>query len=174
LTFDPKGIEKNNKLKPTESDFKGKKGYKRTYRPDGSYEWSYSFTPNENGKKTKEAQEVGEALKPWQRAEVERMARRPVKPKDKLRDQNGEIRLIDPAKADLTARKNGWSHVWRAGGVPVESGVNGMLFRRNGNGWEPTGRLEAGVMGREAPTDQVQHDPDGNPWVYNGMEWSRG
>lgn len=66
----------NRTLLPTEADFKGKKGYRRRYRKDGSYTWRYRFKPNENGKLTKEAVEVGERMRGFNVAEMERQSAR--------------------------------------------------------------------------------------------------
>lgn len=65
---------KNRDLLPTEADFKGKKGYSRRYRKDGSYSWRYRFKPNENGRLTKEAQEVGALMHGFNLAEMERQS----------------------------------------------------------------------------------------------------
>lgn len=75
-TSDLQEIGRTNALKPKESDFIGKKGYRRYYRKDGSYSWRYKFAPNDgHGRLTKEATEVGEMMKPYQRADIERAAK---------------------------------------------------------------------------------------------------
>lgn len=73
---DVKAIGKSNRLKPKESDLIGKRGYKRHYREDGSYTWTYDYKPNDHGKPTREGAEAMELLRPSMRADAERLANR--------------------------------------------------------------------------------------------------
>jgi hypothetical protein len=100
-----------------------------------------------------------------------------------LRDDNGGVRYVDAALADGAARRNGWSHVWRAHGASVERGVDGMLWRSLGGAWMPTGRwcLGTPLSVKSRPpqgkrdgsikTAGVQRDPDGEPWRWIDGEW---
>ena len=99
-----------NRLKPTESMFKGRKGYYRKYRPNGSYEWGYNFTPNDgHGRLTKQAHEVAEAMQPFTRSSTEFEARnqRDV-PRETLKNGNGEVQHVDASRARAIASANGW------------------------------------------------------------------
>jgi hypothetical protein len=85
------------------------------------------------------------------------------------------VRHVDPALAEQTARQNGWTHHWRAGGSRVESGIGGMLWRRCPDGsWEPLGRRTLTDPYFESePLDSIQFDPAGNAWVLTAdQEWS--
>jgi hypothetical protein len=167
----PKDFGEVQKKASQESDYKGKKGYwNKGSREDGTYQWGYKFKPNDNGKPTKEFNEVLEMQKPFIEADEARVHSVP-KPKVLLRDRDGGVRYIDPARADATAKKHGWSHVWRAGGIPVERGADGMLFRKLHDGWDPTGRYTVGIFGEEVPHDTTQRDPDGNVWTHTGEGW---
>jgi hypothetical protein len=164
-------------LLPKESDFKGRKGYSRKYRADGTYEWKYSYTTNVGGKLTNEAHEVLERMRPFAKADTERHSRTELrKPKARLRDRYGQVRLVDPGLADAAAHRNGWTHAWRARGNPVESGVGGMLWRAGPRGWEPLGVrcLGAPLRGSaRVPRGAIQHDPSGNPWAWIAGAWRR-
>ena len=106
-----------HKKKPTEADFKGKPGYWKKYKPDGSYEWGYKYTPNDgHGKLTKEAQEVHEMMTPFNHAAVEHRAKVESKAeKETLTDSNGRVRFIPAEKARQTAQRNGWKYKWNPG-----------------------------------------------------------
>lgn len=160
-----------NKLRPKESDFIGKPGYERKYAKDGTYKWRYKFRPNDNGKLTREGAEVQERLRPFQEADTNRVLGLPKKPAVAMRDRDGKINYIDPTLADKQARKAGWTHVWRAGGASVERGVDGMLFRRWRNGWEPLGVRCLGKPLVDAPLESPQRDPSMGIWVQNNGEW---
>ena len=163
-------------LQPRESEFIGKRGYKRTYRPDGGYEWRYRYTTNVNGKMTREAGEVLEMLRPFSKADTERHQNREAKKeRAKLRDRNGAVCFVDPERADDAARRNGWAHVWSARGVRVAAGPDGMLFRLTKD-WEPLGVRCLGTPlhgSALVPRRGVQHDPDGNPWRWIAGAWRR-
>lgn len=167
-------LAKNEKLKPKEEHFIGRKGYERKYRPDGSYKWRYKFKPNDQGKETREGAMVKEMLRPWQRAEAERSAKnQAMVERVAQRDRDGQIHYVDAALADATARKAGRSHAWRAGGVRAERGIDGMWFRLIRDEWEPTGRLEIKTCGKRCPRGGIQRDPDGNRWAYFAGAWRR-
>jgi len=165
---------------------KGRKGYREFHYdesgkevpgPDanGRFQYAYEFKPNEGGKLTREAHEALEWMKPATDEGLRRsMSQQTARDRVRLRDTDGRSRIIDAALAEQTARRNGWSHVWRAGGLTVESGVEGdMLWRQVADGWEPTGRKTVGVLGEPADVTVVQFDPDGEPWTWNGSEWVR-
>jgi hypothetical protein len=169
-----KEVGRVQRLKPKETDFIGKPGYRRTYRPDGKYDWSYEFKANDNGKVTNEAREFGERLLPFQRADTERQSRLQSKvEKVRLKDQNGNTHYLDAALAGVGCPE-GWSHSWRPRGATVERGVTGMLWRRAPKGWEPLGVRCLGVplSGRATVSPRgIQRDPDGNPWRHVMGKW---
>lgn len=162
---------------PTERDFKGKKGYWRKYRPDGSYEWGCRFRPNADGKRTNAASEVLEMMRPHSEAATALAIRR-AQSQDKaaLRDKDGGIRLMAPAVADAAARRNGWHHHWRPRGNPVEQGPEGALFSWRGGEWVCLGVRCMGTPlkgSRNVPRRGIQHDPDGNPHRFIAGDWRR-
>lgn len=176
-----KEIGRCQKLLPTESDFIGRKGYWRKPKdpadPGGAYEWGFRYRPNVRGKPTKTQQEMVQRMRPFMRADVERHAKlEAAKERVALKDKDGQVRLVDPGLADQAARRNGWTHSFRARGN-VEAGVGGMLWRRCvGGDWEPLGVTCLGtpICGKaEVPRRGTQQDPDGNPWRYVAREWRR-
>ena len=179
-------MRKARSLMPGEDQYVGKKGYARKYREDGSYEWRYRFQPNEGGRLTREAHEVGEHIAPFVRADHERHTKLQAKvPKVRLKDHNGQVRYLEPGLADATARRNGWSHAWVAGGNRVEVGIEGMLWRELSDGWEPLGRwcITRPNDWAQVPTrgkadgsfrcSGVLRDPDWNLWEASGRKWVR-
>ena len=164
------------KLKPTEAEFIGRPGYSRKYRKNGSYKWKYDFTPNDgHGKLTREAEEVGDMMTPFNDAATEHQAAVQGRaPKAALRDASGTVQYVDPPIADATAARNGWRHHWRAGGLQLERGLQGgQLFRRLSGGWEPTGRTEAAITGALADKSVIHISPDGKPWRWSSGEWRK-
>lgn len=174
------------KLAPTESEYVGRPGYERKYREDGSYTWRYRFRPNEGGRLTREASEVGEHMAPFVQADAERHAKRQAKiPKVKLKDKDGRVRYLEPGLADATARKNGWSHAWDVGGNRIEVGLEGMLWRLVAGQWEPTGRWctsrpfghsprpKRGKADGSFKCSGMLRDPDWNLWEARGRKWVR-
>lgn len=163
------------KLAMTESDFQtvNPKGHKREYREDGGYSWTNSYTPNDgHGKLTPIAQAVTGGMKKFADADTERARKLQENiERTAMSDGNGGTHFVEPGQADDCARRNGWGHRWRAGGLVLKAGPEGMLFRLFRDAWEPTGKITAGVMGKPCPRRGVQHDPDGRPWVFRAGEW---
>lgn len=173
--------------KVKESDLIGRKGYERKYNADGTYRWRYKYGVSNQGKPTREFSESVEMMAPYSRASVEFYQKHHAnKPKAALVDHEGRTRLVEPALADQTARRTGWSHRWRAGGSRVESGPGGMLFRmKTRGGWEPIGNgrwclgtpLTAGGRPRRGKMDGTmlrlypQIAPDGEIWEWVLGEW---
>jgi len=123
-------IAKAQALKPTEAEFIGKKGYSRRYRKDGSYTWRYRFKPNLNGVKTKEQQEVESLMRPFHRADTERVAElQSRRERVSVRDGAGQRQYLEPDKVDETAQRNGWKHDWRGSG--------GMIRPEMPDGYRP-------------------------------------
>lgn len=176
--------QKLNRVKPKEADFKGKKGYRETFDENGKRSWRYRFPVNEHGKMTKEAREVGEMFAPLARVEAELGATN-KSPKAVMKDKDGNVQFVDPGLADATARRNGWTHSWRAGGNRVEVGIDGMLFMHWSHGWEPMGRWcqttphdwsKPPKNGRKDGTMRctgTQRDPSGDLWEAVKGEWVR-
>lgn len=174
-------VAKCQSLLPREAEFIGKKGYRRTYREDGSYEWRYRFQQNDGDrnhtKRTKAGHEVLERMRPFMSADAERHAKMQAKEERvTLRDRDGGMRVVSAGLADDAARRNGWSHGWRARGNRVESGAKGMLFRLVAGEWEGLGVYCLGVplLGpKEVPTTSTQPDPDGHPHRFVAGEWRK-
>ena len=153
--------------KPKEADLIGKKGYKRTYRADGSYTWTYNFKPNDHGKVTRAGAEVAEMMKPFIAADTERHLRNTCNtPTVVLKDQDGKRQLVADHLAEAAVQRNGWRSGWRAGGVRVERGPRGMLFRLVAGRWEPTGKVQLGFPGKVCPRRGIQYDPEGGLWRW--------
>lgn len=175
----------NRNLCPTESDFAGLPGYQKSRRGNGR--WRYQFQPNDgHGRLTRAGSEVQERMAPYQRAEVARqLTASAALERVELRDSNGQTHYVEAALADDTARRDGWSHVGRHCGNPVERGPDGMLWKRLQGVWEPTGRWctsepwtqtfrpEHGCRCGAMKCRGVQRDPDGQPWRGLGTEWVR-
>ena len=168
------------RLKPKEEDVVsalGKKGHRRRYREDGSYEWNVSFKPNEGGKPTREFQAMCDLMKPFARADVARFSAMQAKlERATLKDADGKMQFVDAALADSTAQRNGWGHHWRAGGCRIERGVGGMLWRwiSHAEGWSPTGRTCLGtpLSGSDlADKREIQYDPEGTAWEWKHSRW---
>lgn len=163
------------KLKPTESDFKGKKGYRSWLDKHGKRQWAYDFKPNDAGKPTKAGLEVQEMLKPFQRADAERHSRLQGKiEREMLRDGDGGRQYVEPHLARATAQKNGWHHAFNYRPTPIERGPDGMLWRATRGGWEPMGVRCLGtplVGSRTVPCRGRQRDPEGAPWGYIRGQW---
>lgn len=172
-----KDIGRCQKMLPVESDFIGRKGYSRRYRADGTYEWRFRYRPNVNGKPTGTQSEVVERMRPFMRADTERHAKlESAKDRARLKDKDGAVRFVEPALADQAARRNGWTHSWRARGNRVERGFDGMLYRCASGTWEALGVHCLGTPLRGSalvPRRGIQHDPDGHPWRFVAGEWRR-
>ena len=171
-----KAAAKSRRMRMTEADFQAinPAGHKRMYRPDGSYEWRNSWRPNEGGKLTRTAEAINEGLRPAQKFDQERHSEAQARiERVKLVDSRGEVHYVESGRADASAQANGWGYSWKAGGLILKAGPDGMIFRLWRDEWEPTGRLEAAITGEECPTDTFQRDPDGNTWGYDDGEWRK-
>lgn len=160
---------------PREDWFIGKKGYRRTYRPDGTYTWEYRHRPNDGGKLTHAGAEGVEMLKPWLEASANRQAKVAARQEHvAMRSADGELVYVVPERADDAARRNGWRHHWRSRGSPVVAGPDGMFFRPGKQGWEPLGIRCFGQPLRGSATVSkrgLQRDPDGRPWRWFCGRW---
>ena len=173
-------IAKTRRLLPTEADVisvLGMKGHKRKYRKNGSYTWTHDLRPNDHGKLTREASGVKELMSPFQKADVERhSALESTTPRERLRDGNGNIQYVEPHLVKTTVQRAGWhAHIKVGGSVKIERGDGGMLWRSIQGKWEPTGKLQLGIDGKECAKIGVQYDPDGNPWrwVRDDQQWEQ-
>ncbi len=95
-------------------------------------------------------------------------------PHENIIDSHGNVRQINSAAAENSARQNGWRHHWRARGFRVKSGVDGRMdFRLLAGSWQPTGyKLE---RGERVPVSRrgVFYDPDGLMWKWIKGDWCR-
>ena len=151
------------KLKPKESDFMGKKGYRRKYNPDGSYQWRYRFKPNDGRKATREFNETVEMMRPFSRAAVELSSREQAKqPKVAMRDLNGNVQNIAPHLADKVAR-GGWRHAFMGRGTVTMVARAGVLWKMTRSGW----RMVQAPKKREG----LLSDPAGELWRHVSGRW---
>lgn len=158
----------------TEADFQtvNPAGHRRDYRPDGSYTWANNYQTNDGGKPTRVAHEINRGMAGFIEADGARVSAMQAKiDRVKMRDADGGIRYIEPGRAGDCATRNGWGHSWRAGGLTLMTGLDGMEFRAIRGAWEATGY--ALVRGEKVPIEPigVQRDPDGNAWAYRDGEW---
>ena len=175
------------RLRPQMSHFEGRKGYSRKYRfnADGTpmlnsrgehkYEAVYKYKSNEKGKLTKEAHEVIEMMAPFTQADTQRFARRTSnQPRARLLNHRGEVVTVPADKADSTARSNGWRHhASYGGGVSVERGADGMLFRWIAGGWEASGNIGNLTEFKAANRQRVYRDPAGDFWAWLDRAWRK-
>lgn len=170
-------LGETRKLAPKITDFIGRPGFahRREQRADGTWEDVVSWVPNDNGKPTRAAKEVEEALRPFGKADTARFcASQERVEKALLRDADGGTRFVPVQLAESAAKRNGWVHKWRAGGSRVRAGLEGdMLYRWGPNGWEPTGYRQVGVNAEPASRRAIQRDPSGEPWVWRKGKWRK-
>lgn len=179
---------KINRLRPTEADFKAinPAGHVRKYRPDGTYTWENNWKTNHGGKKTQVQRDVERAYAAFSEADNARWSRiQAATARVAMRDADGKVRFVEPGRADDAARRNGWGHSWRAGGLIKKAGPDGMLWTLIRDEWYPTGRWCAGephdwstrpILGNADGTmldGYLYTDPDGNHWRYVADEWRR-
>lgn len=165
------------RLKPTEADFAGKPGYSRKYKPGGGYDWSYKFRPNEDGKLTNEAQEVGEMMSNFNRVSLEHQVKTQANvSRETLLDGNGRKQYVEAGMADAVARKNGWRSAWKPGGNLVERGSRMMLFRWIAGDWYPLGVRCLGTPlsgAARLPRTGLYRDPSEGVWRWKAGEWRK-
>ena len=172
-------IGKCQRLKPREADVLeefGKKGHKIWYE-NGLRKWNHSITSNDGTGPTKEFKAMCEMVKPFARADSDRVAAmQAVQHRTALKDKNGKTQYVDAALADVTARRNGWGHRWQPRGLRVERGVGGMLYRWLGydRGWEPLGVTCLGTpLAGSGKADKkiIHYDPEGTAWEWKHGRW---
>jgi hypothetical protein len=113
-----------------------------------------------------------EAMRPSWRADTHRLGgMEGRRSKTTLRGKNGQEKRVDSFAAEQIAKANGMHEKWRGGGVSLVSGPEEMFWYRGCNGWEPTGKYQAGFNGQPVPLKGVQHDPDGKPWIVRVGRW---
>ena len=141
----------------------------------GHYKWANAFVPNDgHGKLTRMSEAINEGMDPFDKADGERMSAMQSKvERGAMRDADGGVHYVEPGKMDDCASRNGWGHAWRAGGLILKAGPDGMDFRLIRDEWEATGiRLVRGER-IPVPTTTIQRDPDGQPWQHFNGEWRR-
>ena len=157
-------IARVQRLAPTEDDVKGKPGYSRTYREDGSYEWHYTHEQNDShGKLTSAGHEAQEMMQPFLEANTERMAARSVAtPAVAMRDADGRTQFVRPEMADGVARRNGWRHkVVVRGRRSAVAMADGTYLSRSGQRWQ----VEA-LTGNRILEGKLLVAPDGVAWRF--------
>lgn len=170
-------IAKCQQLLPKESQFIGRKGYYRHYNKDGSYRWGFKYRPNVDGKTTKIGGEILDSMRPFMRADVARHQKLEAeKRRVAVRDGAGQIRMLEPHLAERARLEHGWGTPTVRGASKLYDGEGGMLWRRRGDEWQPTGRRCLGrpLFGSAFVSKlSVQYDPDGNPWRWIAKKWRR-
>lgn len=112
---------RNKKLAPKITDFIGRKGFthrvEQETRSDGTVKNVdvVSWKPNENGKPTRQAEEVNEARRAHRAAELERAVELAGHRATEAMSDGGGTRYVPPHLAAQSAERNGWSHRWMRG-----------------------------------------------------------
>jgi hypothetical protein len=172
-----------NKVQPSEQDVSSMPGATKREWIDGRgvRQWEVSVPLHtESGERTRGFGDVMDAQKPVIAAQAERVAGRTSRtPLIEVVDQYGARRKVDARFEAQRVNKQTDHYCWRARGVPLTSGAEGALWRVGRDGfWEPTGKYtvsggpkwngDSGVV-KDAG---VYHDPSGQPWMFDGSEWS--
>jgi hypothetical protein len=172
-----------NRVQPSESDVSSMAGAVKTEWLDerGVRQYNVCVTiHDENGERTRGYGDVMDTQKPVIERQVARMEGRDSRtPKVEVVNQYGERRKVDARREDALVNKATDHYPWRARGAPLKSGAEGSLWRVGPDGfWEPTGKYTLngerrwnGKSGRVTASG-VHHDPDGQPWMFDGREWS--
>lgn len=130
---------KVERLNMTEADAEAinPSGHKRTYRADGSYEWSNTWTPNDgHGNLTPTMNAISERIAPYIEAERSRQTAIQERiERVQLKDGDGRVQYVEPHMADATAARNGWRHRWT--GRATRTFRNGVWYVRDGREWRP-------------------------------------
>lgn len=109
------------------------------------------------------------------RVMIERNRKLNARTKVELVDRvTGARQYVLEDQADSIARKRNLHQPTRAGGLRVERGPDGMLFRLVGSRWEPTGRKCLGTPLDGSDPFRVQPDqesPSGELWIKHGDGW---
>lgn len=164
------------KKAPKVTDFIGRKGF--THRQElneatGRVEDVVSWTPNVDGKKTRAALEVEEAMQGFTVADTERFATLSASlSHERMVDEQGRTQFVQPHMADDAAKRNGWRHRWRPGGQRLVSGSRGdLLWYRDRDRWATRGKAQVGITARDGNPGIEQRDPDGNLWMRVEGKW---
>ena len=172
-----------NRVQPSESDVSSMAGAVKTEWVDerGVRQWEVSVPlHDENGERTRGFGDVMDTQKPVIAAQVARIDQRDSRtPKVEVVNQYGERRRVDARREDSLVNKQTDHYQWKACGSPLKVGAEGSLWRVGGDGfWEPTGKYTVhggprwnGKSGR-VTAPGVHHDPDGQPWMFDGRDWS--
>jgi hypothetical protein len=172
-----------NKVQVTEADVSSMAGATKTEWIDerGVRQWEVSVPlHNEAGERTRGFGDVMDAQRPVIAKQVDRINGRDSRtPKVEVVNQYGERRRIDARREDQLVNKHTDHYCWKVRGSTLKSGAEGSLWRVGPDGfWEPTGKYTAsgaprwnGKSGRVTGAG-IYHDPDGQPWMFDGREWS--
>lgn len=172
-----------NKVQVTESDVSSMSGAVKTEWIDerGVRQWEVSVPlHDELGERTRGFGDVMDAQRPVIEKQVARIEGRDSRtPKVEVVNQYGERRSVDARREDALVNKQTDHYPWKACGVPLKAGAEGSLWRVGADGfWQPTGKYTIngnprwnGKSGRVTASG-VHHDPDGQPWMFDGSEWS--
>lgn len=120
---------KINKLCPGEqavAEAFGESRIKRKFRPDGTYEWSMPFKPNDgHGRPTKDGAKVMDLMSGYWRADSERHTQNQSKvERVALRDEAGSVHYVEPHQVEGSANSNRWHSPGRIVGL-LATAVNG-------------------------------------------------
>lgn len=151
--------------------------YKRHYRADESYEWECPIVPNDgHGKLTREGAIMADLWSATHKADKARHQENQAKvDRVAMRDSAGRVHFVEPWQADDSARRNGWGHRWRAGGLITKTGLDGRMdFRLVRDEWEPCGYLRKGGERHDIEDPEGFYlDPDGFSWGWLAGGWAR-
>jgi hypothetical protein len=172
-----------NRVQPSEKDVSSMAGASKREWIDerGVRQWEVSVPlHNEHGERTRGFGDVMDAQTPVVRAQVDRVASKDARtPKIEVVNQYGERRRVDARREASLVNKETDHYLWRHNGFRLVSGTDGLLWRVGADGfWEPTGKYTvtgaprwSGLPGRLRKSG-VHHDPSGQPWMFDGAEWS--
>ena len=172
-----------HEVQPSERDVSSMPGaVKREWLDErGVRQWEVSVPLHtDTGERTRGFGDVMDAQMPVVARQVERVnARDSRTPKVEVMDRYGVRRKVDARFESSSVNKATDHYCWRARGVALTAGPGGALWRVGVAGfWEPTGKYTVGGGPRWngesglVSTAGVYHDPGGQPWMFDGAEWT--
>lgn len=171
------------RVQPSEADVSSMAGAEKAEWVDerGVRQWQVSVPLHDaEGRCTRGFGEVMDAQKPVVAKQVERVSSRGSRiPKVEVVDCYGVRRKVDARFESELVNKASDHYYWRARGSALVAGSGGALWRVGRDGhWEPTGNYTVnggprwnGSSGK-VKRSGVYHDPYGQPWMFDGAEWS--
>lgn len=135
--------------------------------------WTADFSGVKDGREV-----VGEMTRPWRVKQADRRMNDPTVPRTiEARTPDGQrVRVIE-TRADFEGAAGRILPVTRWHGLPgshFQRGREGrMMWRWDGDYWEPLGRESVNLLSRRLPRRGLQVDPDGGVWRGFSHGWER-